>query len=411
MAPKDVVEPGPVRGACLVAKCLQCPPMRRLASVSDRFLSHRRLWLVLAVLSPLLLLPAVHAGWQFDDHFHRSRIAGYGDANPIQIFVPYDGIPAHNLRQMEAGTLPWWASAKLHLAFLRYTSTISMLVDYELWPGHPEYMHLHSLLWLSAVVAAVTALYRRVFGPTWVAGLAALLYAVDEAHAWPANLPRESKRADRDATLAYLASSVSFAGGTARGGGVASSVRCCLQRHSRPARWRWRQWRICWHTHLSLDRGTFRERLAILLPHALVLAVWAVIYKAGEFGAQGSGFYVDPLADPLSFASSFFERARLLLTGQWTPIPAEMGLVYAPGSPKAIELRVIGFTVIAMLAGLFVPNDAAQPNRAFLGTRRPALARARRRRRPGESRAVLRRRGIHGPAGAVGADGLHDREH
>ena len=57
-----------------------------------------------------------------------------------------------------------------------------------------------------------------------------------------------------------------------------------------------------------------------------------------------------PSATRWSFASSFVERARLLLTGQWTPIPAEMGLVYAPGSAKALELRVIGFTVIAMLA-------------------------------------------------------------
>ena len=74
-----------------------------------------------------------------------------------------------------------------------------MLVDYQLWPGHPEYMHLHSLLWLSAVVAAVTALYPDACsGRPGVAGLAALLYAVDEAHAWPATYLGESKRADRD---------------------------------------------------------------------------------------------------------------------------------------------------------------------------------------------------------------------
>ena len=149
-------------------------------------LSHRLVPLALAVLAPLLLLPALGAGWQFDDHFHRSRIAGYGDANPIQIFVPYDGDPARNLRQMEAGTLPWWASVDLHLAFLRYTSTLTTLLDYQLWPRHPAWMHLHSLLWLSAVVVAAALLYRIVLGTTWVAGLAALLYAVDEAHSWPA---------------------------------------------------------------------------------------------------------------------------------------------------------------------------------------------------------------------------------
>ena len=93
----------------------------RVAHRLESILSHRLLPLVLAALAPLLLFPALDVGWQFDDHFHRSRIAGYGDANPIQIFVPYDGNPDHNLRQMEAGTLPWWASLDLHLAFLRYT--------------------------------------------------------------------------------------------------------------------------------------------------------------------------------------------------------------------------------------------------------------------------------------------------
>ncbi len=47
-------------------------------------------------------------------------------------------------------------------------------------------MHLHSLLWLGALVVAAALLYRRILGPTWVAGLAALLYAVDDAHAAPA---------------------------------------------------------------------------------------------------------------------------------------------------------------------------------------------------------------------------------
>jgi hypothetical protein len=51
-------------------------------------LAHRRLPIALAVLAPLLLLPALSAGWQLDDHFHRSRILGYGDANVVAPAVP-----------------------------------------------------------------------------------------------------------------------------------------------------------------------------------------------------------------------------------------------------------------------------------------------------------------------------------
>src|ERR1700751_5510666 len=61
-----------------------------------------------------------------------------------------------------------------------------MLLDYRLWPNHPALMHLHSLIWLSAAVLAAALLYREVLGATWVAGPAALMYALDGAHAVPA---------------------------------------------------------------------------------------------------------------------------------------------------------------------------------------------------------------------------------
>jgi len=47
-------------------------------------------------------------------------------------------------------------------------------------------MHLHSLAWLGAVVVVATLFYRRMFAAAWIAGLAALLFAVDDAHGFPA---------------------------------------------------------------------------------------------------------------------------------------------------------------------------------------------------------------------------------
>ncbi len=328
--------------------------LRRVAHLTESVLSNRWLPLALAMLAPLLLWPALGAGWQFDDHFHRSRIAGYGDANPIQIFVPYDGDPAHNLKQMEAGTLPWWASLDLHMAFLRYASTLTTLLDYQLWPGHPALMHLHSLLWLSAVVVVAALLYRRVLGATWVAGLAALLYAVDEAHSWPATY-----LANRNALIATslgvssLVCFVRWRQETWRWGGLLSALLLALGLSAGEMALSTAGYLLAYS--LTLDRGTLGQRITRLLPQALVLGVWVLVYKIGGFGSQGSGFYIDPLSDPVSFASALLERARLLLMGQWTPIPAEMGLVYAPGTDKAFELRVISLAVVIILACLLVP--------------------------------------------------------
>ena len=327
---------------------------RRLARGIQSFLAHRQWVLALAVLAPLLLVTALSAGWQLDDHFHRSRILGYGDAQPLQIFVPYDGIPAHTQAQMDVGTLPWWASTDLHLAFLRYTSTLTALLDYQVWPDHPALMHLHSLLWLSAMVVAAAVLYRRILGATWVAGLAALLYAIDDAHAMPVVY-----LANRNALITTcfgVLSVVSYVDWCRRGrirDAVMSALLLALALSAG-------EMAVATCAYLAayvlvFDEGPLRTRLMRVAPHVAVFGAWALVYRLGGFGSQGSGVYLDPVAAPITFVKGLMDRAPLLLLGQWTPIPAAMGFVYAPGSQKALILRIESLLVVAVLIVLFFP--------------------------------------------------------
>ena len=330
------------------------------ASVRDRIaagirtaLSHRRLPLAAAILAAIGMMPALTGGWQLDDYFQRATVLGYGDSKPIQTFVQYIDRP-HNLNQMDSGTMPWWGSPNLHLAFLRYASTLTMMLDYRLWPNHPALMHLHSLLWLSAAVLAAALLYREVFGATWIAGLAALMYALDGAHAVPA---------------AYLANRNAL-------------IACCFGFLSLLAFLRWRKHgrrRTRWLSVLMLalslsagemglataayllsyaltvDRDGIRARLMRLLPHGGVLGAWALIYRLGNFGSHGSGFYVDPLHNPLGFAGLFCQRAAFLLMGQWTPLPAEMSMANAPGTSAFLHMSAFSFAIAALVAILFSP--------------------------------------------------------
>ena len=327
--------------------------LRRAADAIEAILTHRRFPIVVAILSAIAMLPALTGGWQLDDYFQRITLLGHGDARPIDTFIQYID-RAHNLKQMDSGTLPWWASLDLHQAFLRYASTLTMMLDYRLWPNHPALMHLHSLLWLSAAVLVAALLYREVLGATWIAGLAALMYAMDGAHAVPAEY-----LANRNALIA-----------------------CCFGFLSLLAFVRWRKLgdrRTRWLSVLMLalslsagemglataaylfsyaltvDRDAIRARLMRLLPHGGVLVAWALIYKLGNFGSQGSGFYLDPLHNPLGFAVSFCQRAAFLLMGQWTPIPAEMSMAYAPGSSAALHMSVFSFAIAAIVAVLFIP--------------------------------------------------------
>ncbi|MGC1676008.1 MAG: hypothetical protein WA740_00635 [Candidatus Binataceae bacterium] len=326
---------------------------RRAAAGIRTALADRWMPLVVAVLAAIGMLPALGAGWQFDDYFQRATILGHGDSRPINMFVQYID-RAHNLRQMDFGSMPWWGSLNLHLAFLRYTSTLTAMLDYRLWPNHPALMHLHSLLWFAAAVFAAALLYREVLGATWVAGLAALLYALDSAHVIPAEY-----LANRNALIA-----------------------CCFGFFSLLTFVRWREHRRQWDLWLSLfllalalsaseegvataaylfayalilERGTLWTKIRSLLPHTAVFGAWAIVYRLGNFGSSGSGYYIDPLRDPLGFAAASWRHVTFLLMGQWTPIPAEMSQISAPGTPAAMHMLIFGVIVVAILAALFIP--------------------------------------------------------
>lgn len=324
----------------------------RVAAGIVTALADRRVPMVVAILAAIAMLP-LSGGWQMDDYFQRVTLLGYGDARPINTFIQYID-RAHNLSQMDFGTMPWWGSPDLHQAFLRYASTLTMMLDYRLWPNHPALMHLHSLLWLAAAVLVAALLYREVMGATWVAGLAALMYAIDGAHAVPA-----AYLANRNALIACCFGFLSVLG----------FVRWRKHGH---ARTRWLSvlmlalalsagemglatMAYLFSYALTVDEDGIRARLMRLLPHGAVLAAWALIYKLGNFGSQGSGFYLDPLHDPLGFTGSFCQRAAFLLMGQWSPLPAEMSMANAHGTSAFLHMSVFSFAIAAIVAVLFIP--------------------------------------------------------
>jgi hypothetical protein len=329
------------------------PPPTAATGV-ERVLAHGLFPWLAAVVAVALLLPALSSGFQLDDHFQRPRLLGYG-APAIELFVFYDGDPATNRELRELGFLPWWSALELRHASFRYLSVLTMQLDYLLWPDRPELMHLHSLAWLAALVAAAAMLYRRILGPTWIAGLAALLFALDDAHAppaaylanrnallsaffgvlclhWHARWRQEGWRAG--AVLAPLALGLALASGEIALGAVAYlfAYACFLE----PA-----------------GRRVVR-RLATLLPCGVAFAIWAIAYEVGDFGTSGSGFYTDPL-DLQSFGAAIWHRAPLLLLGQWTPIPSDLGSLFAPGTTGARAIWWLAIAVLAAIAAMLAP--------------------------------------------------------
>lgn len=315
-------------------------------------LASRWLPLALAVAAGALAAPALHAGFQLDDHFQRLRLLGHGGP-AIELFVFADGDPAANRRAIDDGAMPWWASPGFRHASLRYLSVLTMQLDFALWPDRPQWMHAHSLLWLAALVAAAACLYRRVLGATWAAGLAALLYAVDDAHARPA-----AYLANRNALIATCLGVLAllwFARARERGARFAWGSAAWLALALAAGEMAVAAVAYLVAYAACLDRAAVSARLRALAPAGAVLAGWAVLYRLGGFGATDSGFYREPLSDPLAYAGAALAHIPVLILGQWTPVPADLASGVPIGSPQARALIWAGIATIAALVALFGP--------------------------------------------------------
>lgn len=296
----------------------------RLFRVGTTWLTHSRLWLHLAILAMILTLPALWVGWQMDDYFQRMSFLGLSRRIPsLSSFIELNRL----YKDWVIGIQPWWAPLNFQMSFLRYLSTLDMQLDYWLWPNWPSLMHLHSLLWYAALVAAATILYKRILGPTWVAGLAALLYAVDEAHAFPV-----SWLANRNALLSVFFGVLSLLAydGWRRMGKKWLAFACpallALALLSGEMALAAAGYLLAYA--LFLDNSRLSRRFLALWPCGAVLLSWALIYHFFGFGTNGSGMYIDPLRSPVEFVKEFFLRAPLLLLGQWSPLPADSVLLF-----------------------------------------------------------------------------------
>ena len=213
-------------------------------------------------------------------------------------------------------------------------------------------MHAHNLIWYLAVCAVVALLYRRLMGRTVASGLAILLFAVNIPH-----VNGVYSIASRSQLLATFF-------------GILT-----LWAHDKASRDQWKAGNFLGPIFLALslfsaeagiaiigylvayvlfvDQGNWKDRLIRLIPCALVVVSWRLIYNGLGYGAWGSGFYLDPFREPLRFLFNIVEQVPILLLGQWVlPDP----VLYAGFSPIGqIGFWILGVIILVILAILISP--------------------------------------------------------
>ena len=157
--------------------------------------SPRVIWLAV-LLAIALTLPSLASGLAVDDHIQRVAAVGHPSvaATPrpawdLFSFMRGDPSEKHDILDRIGGA--WMVPDEFQIAFLRPLSSLTHALDYRWWPDRAWVMHLQNVFWYGGLVYLVGILYRRVLGLGPTAGLALLLYAVDDAHAvtvgWIAN--------------------------------------------------------------------------------------------------------------------------------------------------------------------------------------------------------------------------------
>ncbi|HSD66861.1 MAG TPA: hypothetical protein VLF95_09180 [Vicinamibacteria bacterium] len=317
-----------------------------------------RVWLPPAaiLLALLLVSPSLGVGPMGDDYMHMARVdprlhaPGFACA-PFDLFTFVSGDSSQRAVLLEEGIFGWWMAPDLRMSFWRPLSSLTHVLDHRLWPRSSVLAHAHSMLWFAALLTVLATLYRRFHEP-WIANLALVLYAVDDARGWVLGWVA-NRNALVAATLAFAAlvahdrarrdgwrpgpwvASALF-GAALLGGEAALGVTGYLFAHA-----------------LFIDSGPLGRRLGRLWPYATLAVAWLAAYKALGYGTSGGGMYLNPLDEPVPYLRAVAERLPVLLAAQAGPGVADGWLLLPPAARLPSYVLVL-FTLV-VLAALLAP--------------------------------------------------------
>lgn len=219
-------------------------------------------------------------------------------------------------RLKEEGSYPWWSADNLKMAFFRPLAASTHALDHRLWPDSLRGMHFHSVLWYGAGTFLVAKYFRRILPLSPVAGLAALFFALDEAHFMTVHWL--SNRSALVALVFSLLALLAFDRWRREGwqaGALWTVVFLGLSLLSAESGLATVAYLVSYV--IFMEKGVWPRRLAALLPSAAVVLLWQVFYRQAGFGVTGSGTYLDPGSNLKGFLQQAPKRALLLLLGQF----------------------------------------------------------------------------------------------
>jgi len=331
-----------------------------------RNFEYKTLPVILAVSAFVIMFPALKSGFTLDEYYETAILT---DPNNLpQQLLEMDFLPensgtlstaifdmislgrqeGHIQKNINNGMLPWWTYRETVCAFFRPVHVIFRWLDCRLFTDSQVLMHAHSLVWFAAVILVVTILYRRLMGPCWLAGFAALLFLLNKSNYFPAMCI-----ANRSTLLMLffgVASLIFYHKWRTSESKIAiaicylSLVLSILAKESG----------ICVFIYMvayeiALSKDKWAKRVIYLLPAVLIIVIWRIVYNALGYGFYGGDMYADPIRSPLDFLQSVIEKGPVLFADIWGLSLTDISVVFS----QAIRIKVFwlttGFSVMVLI--------------------------------------------------------------
>ena len=318
-----------------------------------------------------LLLVAVNllAPFHADDYFQQLLLRGDsllqrgGDGSLAGLFSFVDDNPQHRGQMQAYGVLPWFAAGDFYFRFWRPLAELSHLLDYRLLPGNAAFAHAHSIAWFLLLAAVVYRLARQTLGEDkkllwlalaifmldgqhvatihWIANRNALIAAVFSLAALSCHIHWRASGRWHCLPLALL---LLAAGLLASESALAVGI-----------------YLFCYA--VLLDRAGPRRGFASLLPYALLVTGWLLVYRQLDFGVgPAAGLYINPLHDPGAYLLAVLQRLPVYFAAALLPVPA--GLSWGGG--QWLSLLVVIISAVFMLAVLVAGRRVLASDRVLL---------------------------------------------
>ncbi len=353
--------------------------IRKVSLLIQRFFEYKYQPVILAVIAFVIMIPALKSGFTLDEYYETAILT---DPNQLpQQLLEMDFLPensgklstaildmisigrqeGHIQKSINNGMLPWWTYQESVGAFFRPVHVIFRWLDCRLFTDSQVLMHAHSLVWFAAVIFVVTILYRRLMGPCWLAGFAALLFLLNKSNYFPAMCI-----ANRSTLLMLFFGVVSliFYHKWRTSDSKIAAVTCYL---SLVLSLLAKESGICVFIYMAayeiaLSKDKWAKRIINLIPAVLIIITWRIIYNSLGYGFYGGDMYADPIRSPLGFLQSMTEKGPIIFADIWGLSLTDISVAFS----RAIRIKIIWITtgfsvfVLIMILPLLRKNQLAR---------------------------------------------------